>query len=395
LPKAVAKNILCLLVFGLGLLASTSQAMGQAVAEAMADSARMSASEEKPQKVPRVPWIMDQSWAEVLDRAHTGDQPILIDFTATWCGPCKLLDVMVFTEKKVIERLAEVVTFQVDIDKPEYLRLKQDLNIEVVPTLVWCDKRGQEVDRFTGYVSSTQFLGILDGWQSNRTIDRVLSDRQSKSPQDAAVLLDVARRQAERGNDQQADVVYRRLMNLRRDADSRIVARGMLGLAKMEHRSGRVEEARQLATRLGALYAEPAAADYRQEGMMEVALFQESIGDTLGMLATFRGLAEADRRSVLALHGYARAAVKTGLDLVPATKAALRATVYSDNDPDVISTLAACYYWRGLYGKAIRWQNKAVAAAPHQKIYQAELELYIEARAGDPHGMRGPPQRSH
>ncbi len=353
---------------------------------------------EKPKRAPRVPWLTDESWSDILDRAHTADQPVLIDFTATWCGPCKLLDVMVFTEKPVIAELAEVVTMQVDIDKPEYLQLKTDFAIEVVPTVIWCDQRGKEIDRFTGYVSSSQFLDIVRGWRGNRTIDRVLGERQSASPQDPAMLLDVARRQAERGKDREADVLYRRLMNLRHEADPRLVARGMLGLAEMEHRFGRDDEARHLAGRVAALYtsedAPAGVADYRNEGMMEAALFQESIGDTLGMLVTFRTLAEADHRNALALHGYARAAVKTGIDLVPATRSAVRAVVYSDNDPDMIDTLAECYYWRGLYSKAIKWQKKAVAAAPHQELYRARLKMYEDAKAADPHGMRGPPRRN-
>jgi len=366
--------------------------------ESVDDGILDAAAAEKPHRAPRVPWLVDLSWSEILDRAHSQDQSILIDFTATWCGPCKLLDVMVFTEKSVIGELAEVVTFQVDIDKPEYRQLKENLAVDVVPTVVWCDKRGQEIDRFTGYVSSHQFLGIVRGWRDDRTIDRVLSERQSASPQDPVVLLDVARRQAERGNDRQADVLYRRLMNLRHEADPRTVARGMLGLAEIEHRFGRETEARHLARRVAALYTRAEApaevAAYRNEGMMEAALFQESIGDTLGMLATFRTLAETDRRSVIALHGYARAAVNAGEDLAQATRSALRAVVYSDNDPDVINTLAACYYWRGLYGKAIRWQHKAVAAAPHQQLYCDQLRLYEAAKAADPHGMRGPPSRS-
>jgi len=352
----------------------------------------------KPKRVPRVPWLLDRPWTEILDLAQSDDRPVLIDFTATWCGPCKLLDVMVFTEKSIISELAEVVTFQVDIDKPEYQHLKEDFAIEVVPTVVWCDQRGQEIDRFTGYVSSIQFLGIVRGWRTNRTIDRVLSERQSASPQDPAVLLDVARRQAERGKDDLADVLYRRLMNLRHQADPRTVARGMLGLAEIERRFGREDEARNLARRVAAVYTRPDAsaevAAYRNEGMMEAALFQETIDDTPGMLTTFRTLAEADPRSVLALHGYARAAVKVGADLESATRSALRAVVYSDNDPDVISTLAECYYWRGLYGKAIRWQNKAVVAAPHQQRYRDQLREYETAKAADPHGMRGPPVRS-
>ncbi len=366
---------------------------------AVADSSVLAEiAAEKPRQIPRVPWLTDKSWPEILDQAHTADQPVLIDFTATWCGPCKLLDVMVFTEKPVISELAEVVTMQVDIDKPEYLQLKTDFAVEVVPTLVWCNQRGEEIDRFTGYVSSAQFMTIVQGWRGNRTIDRVLSERQSASPEDPAMLLDVARRQAERGKDREADVLYRRLMNLRHEADPRLVARGMLGLAEMEHRFGREEEARHLAGRVAALYtsedAPASVVTYRNEGMMEAALFQESIGDTLGMLNTFRTLAEADHRNALALHGYARAAVQTGIDLVPATRSAIRAVVYSDNDPDVMSTLAECYYWRGLYSKAIKWQRKSVDAAPHQKLYRAQLALYEDAKAADPHGMRGPPKRN-
>jgi len=71
----------------------------------------------------------------------------------------------------------------------------------------------------------------------------------------------------------------------------------------------------------------------------------------------------------------------------------LRAVVYSENDPAVISTLAECYYWRGRYGRAVRWQRKAVAAAPHQMAYESQLQRYEAARAADPHGMKGPPRR--
>jgi len=164
---------------------------------------------EAPKKAPRVPWITDKNWEEIKDLAHDRDQPILIDFTATWCGPCKLLDVMVFTEKPVIKMLAEVVTFQADIDDPRHLALKTELNIEVVPTVVWLNKRGEEIERFRSYVSSSQFIDIVEGWQNNNTIDRVLSERKLASPQDPEVMLDVARRQAERGNDRQAEEIGR------------------------------------------------------------------------------------------------------------------------------------------------------------------------------------------
>jgi len=214
--------------------------------------------------------------------------------------------------------------------------------------------------------------------------------------------LDLARRQAERGHDRQAEVLYRRLMNHRlmnhrlmnhrHGKTLRLVARGMLGLADLENRQLRPRQARYLAREVASMYSRPGAASQgRSEVMLEAALFQEAIDDTAGMLDTFRALARLEDRNALALHGYARAAVRTGRDLVPATRSALRAVVYSNNDPEVINTVAACYYGRGLYGRAIRWQKKAVSAAPDRRTYQQKLQKYEAARAADPYGLRARP----
>ena len=208
---------------------------------------------EKVGRVPRVPWITGVSWSDIVSRAGDEGRPLLVDFTATWCGPCKLLDVMVFTEKAVIAELDSVVTFQVDIDKPEYAELKARFGVDAVPTIAWCTPAGELVDSFSGYVSSRQFLEIVRGWRQNRSIDRVLSDRQTASPQDVEVLLDVARRQAERGRVREADVLYRRVLNLRHSAPPAEVAQGLLGLARLAQADGRPDEARRLAARVADL----------------------------------------------------------------------------------------------------------------------------------------------
>ena len=338
-------------------------------------------------KAPRVPWIMDKPWAEIVEQARSNDQPVLIDFTAHWCGPCRLLDVMVFNEKAVIAELAEVVTFQVDIDKPEYASLKTAFEVDLLPTLVWCNSAGEEIDRFTGYRSSDEFLEIVRSWRDNRTIDRMLADRKAASPEDPEVLLELARRHAERGQDHEADVQYRRLMNLRHKADTRTVARGMLGLAELEDKAGRRDRSDRLVAQAVALYTTPdpgqEALAYRTEGLMEIAHFQESRGDTLGVLETYRTMVQLDDREVLGLDGFARTAVDAGVDLEEATRCALRAMVFSDKDARIISTLAETYYRRGMYTKAIRWINLAIERDSADTRYRDRLVAYEAAKAGN------------
>jgi len=331
-------------------------------------------------KAPHVPWIKDRPWTEIVEQARTDDQPVLIDFTAHWCGPCRLLDVMVFNEKAVIAELAEVVTFQVDIDKPEYAPLKKAFEVELLPTLVWCNTAGDEIDRFTGYRSSDEFLEIIRSWRGNRTIDRMLADRKAASPEDPEVLLDLARRHAERGQDHEANVQYRRLMNLRHKADTRTVARGMLGLAELEEKAGRPDRSDHLISQAVTLYAAPDPTEevlaYRTEGLMEIALFQESRGDTLGVLATYRTMVQLDDREVLGLEGFARTAVDAGVELEEATRCALRAMVFSDKDARIIGTLAETYYRRGLYTKAIRWINLSIERDPTDTHYRDRLAVF-------------------
>lgn len=338
----------------------------------------------KVTKAPRVPWIKDETWTEIVSRARANNQPVLIDFTAHWCGPCRLLDVMVFNEKDVINELSEVVTMQVDVDKPEYGTLKGDFAVDVLPTLIWCDSAGNEVDRFTGYRSSDEFLEIVRSWRSNRTIDRVLADRKAASPENPEVLLDLARRHVERGQDNEADVQYRRLMNFRHTAAPRTVARGMLGLAELEDRNGRGEKTSSLVAQAVALYTAPDPTEevlaYRTEGLMEIALFQENRADTLGALEIYRTLVHLDDEEVLGLEGFARTAVAAEVELEEATRCALRAMVFSDKDARIIGTLAETYYQRGLYRKAIRWINLSIERDPTEVYYQRRLAVYESAR---------------
>ena len=80
--------------------------------------------------------------SEVLDSTL----PVLVDFTAVWCGPCKMLDPIVKQLAQEWEGRVKVAKLDVD-DNPQ---LTEDYVIMGVPTLMLF-KHGQPVERMSGY----------------------------------------------------------------------------------------------------------------------------------------------------------------------------------------------------------------------------------------------------
>jgi len=84
----------------------------------------------------------DNFQSEVLESS----QPVLIDFTAVWCGPCKMLDPVVKQLAKDWDGKVRIFKLDVD-DNPD---LAMNYQVMGVPTLMLF-KNGQPVERVTGY----------------------------------------------------------------------------------------------------------------------------------------------------------------------------------------------------------------------------------------------------
>ena len=85
------------------------------------------------------------------------DIPVLLDFFATWCGPCKMLAPII--EELASEYEGKVKIFKVDVDNDPELARKFD--IASIPTLVLL-KNGEPVSRHVGFLpkaSIEQMLG--------------------------------------------------------------------------------------------------------------------------------------------------------------------------------------------------------------------------------------------
>lgn len=103
---------------------------------------------------------------QILTTAQEQNKPIMIDFYADWCIPCKELDKLTFTDPRVIEISKEFIMVKADLTQAsdtDVEQLKKQYNIKGVPTLVFVDSENQEIPntRVFGYINADKFLGII------------------------------------------------------------------------------------------------------------------------------------------------------------------------------------------------------------------------------------------
>ncbi|HXL57947.1 MAG TPA: thioredoxin [Chitinophagaceae bacterium] len=92
---------------------------------------------------------------ETFNKILNDEKPVLVEFTAEWCGPCQM---MVPELKRFAQMHKEVRVLKVDIDKNR--QTANQFNIQGVPTLILF-KKGKVLWRKSGAMNAQQLAGII------------------------------------------------------------------------------------------------------------------------------------------------------------------------------------------------------------------------------------------
>jgi len=149
-----------------------------------------------------IPTGWKTNYSSAFTEAKSSKEPVLVFFTASWCGPCKMMSRTTLTNDAVRQALAAMPHVAVDIDEHQDLAAKHA--ISAVPTFVLLSEFGAEIRRTTGFQPASNFLRWLTNGISEAqaeaarraesqkkiaSVDELIASTESDSFPHAATLL--------------------------------------------------------------------------------------------------------------------------------------------------------------------------------------------------------------
>lgn len=108
----------------------------------------------------------EHSEEKAVAMAKAENRPLMVDFTADWCGACKKMTKETFSDPRVMEKAAHFVAVKVDATDDEDKQIeavKGKYKVVGLPTLVLYDSKGVERKRFNDFVGPDAFLAAIEG----------------------------------------------------------------------------------------------------------------------------------------------------------------------------------------------------------------------------------------
>jgi tetratricopeptide (TPR) repeat protein len=321
----------------------------------------------------------DESYEQILARAKQENKYVFIDFFATWCGPCKRMDEVTFTDAKVQELLGSMIAADWDAEKDPWMAVAKKYKVSAYPTLLVIGPDGKEVDRHLGFLEPAEFVEVIDGYRKGIGTVAALEKELQKRPDDVELLYKVGTKHAEAGRSEEAAPALNKVLTL----DPHNSARNpeiLYRLGDAYYYDQKYAEAKPYFTRLVTDYA---SSEVAPDGMKRLAATEYKLGNASAAVAMYEKSIAGKENDPSALNGFAWFCAQRKIGLDKALPAAQKAADLSGRDPGILDTLAEVYFAMGDYNNAIKVEEEASAKDPDDKYFKEQIEKFKKARDAD------------
>lgn len=139
-------------------------------------------------KIGRINWR--SVYADAAEEAAAANKPLLIEVTAVWCGACRQMQQLTFSDRRVIQRV-ESAYVPLVIDADEHPDLVAGFRVASLPTTLVVSPDLKILKRFTGYQSASVLLPELERIvQQQFAVNAVIQPASSTSVRTLKLPLD-------------------------------------------------------------------------------------------------------------------------------------------------------------------------------------------------------------
>lgn len=322
----------------------------------------------------------------VLAEARSSQRAVLLDFWASWCGPCLQMDATVWPRADVTTAAEhDWVALRVDADTPEGAALRERFHVGSLPAVLALRADGTEIDRLTGFSNGDTVLASLRGWRSGQDSLATLEAQSLRAPEDLALHARVGTLWADRADETHARAHLQRVIegdanNARGLAAEALLALGDRLYLRAMRDPGRAEAPlrtlvdRYTSTISGARGAVPLATALHR-------LHRDD--EARSVLTRYLDAAQGAERPQRA-NSAAWMLFRENFDLERAEQIARRGLESAQYDHALLDTLAEVLNARGRSREALEVEERAARVDPHNAHYRQQIERFRAAASATP-----------
>lgn len=131
-------------------------------------------------------------YKDIIAKAKKEKKLVFIDAYASWCGPCKMMEKNVFTQKAVSDYYnTNFINARFDMEKGEGRDIASKFGVRSYPTYLFLNGEGELVSRNTGYMEESLFVAMAQDINSPGNKKGSLKDRFAGGEKDPEFLINI------------------------------------------------------------------------------------------------------------------------------------------------------------------------------------------------------------